>query len=53
MEQLQLINEALDFHVGPTNWLSCEELAAKLSVPLEAIHAVVEQRWNKRIGATS
>jgi hypothetical protein len=53
MNQLQQINEALDFHVGPTNWLSCEELAAKLSVPLEAIHAVVEQRWNKRIGATS
>jgi hypothetical protein len=49
MDQLQQINEALDFHVGPTNWLSCEEIAAKLSVPLEAIHAVVEQRWNKRL----
>lgn len=49
MDKLQQINDALDFYVGPTNWLSCEEIAAKLCVPLEAIHAVVEQRWNKRL----
>lgn len=50
MDYAQQINAALDLHRGPQNWLSCEELAAKLSVPVEMIHAVVEQRWNALIG---
>ena len=50
MNQVQLINEALDAHRGPQDWLSCEEIAAKLSLPLEMIHAVVEQRWNAITG---
>ena len=50
MNQVQLINEALDKHRGPQDWLCCEEIAAKLSLPVEMIHAVVEQRWNAIIG---
>jgi hypothetical protein len=52
MNTYQQINEALDKHCNPQDWLSCEELAANLSLPVEMIHAVVEQRWNAIIGGT-
>jgi hypothetical protein len=53
MNLQQQINEALDKHRGPEDWLSCEEIAAKLSLPLELIHAVVEHRWNAVIGGAA
>jgi hypothetical protein len=53
MDNYQLINEALETHRGPQDWLSCEEIAAKLSLPLEMIHAVVEQRWNVIFGGVA
>jgi hypothetical protein len=53
MNHVQQINEALDMHRGPQDWLSCEEIAAKLNLPLEMIHAVVEQRWNAIIGGAA
>jgi hypothetical protein len=53
MDYLQQINEALDKHRGPEDWMSCEELAANLSMPVEMIHAVVEQRWKAIMGGAA
>lgn len=53
MNQIQQINAALDAHRGPHTWLSCEEIAAKYNLPLDMIHAVVEQRWNATIGGAA
>jgi hypothetical protein len=44
------INDALDAHRGPENWMSCEEIAFKLEIPVDMVHAVVENRWNILIG---
>jgi len=44
------INDALDAHRGPENWMSCEEIAFKLEIPVELVHQVVENRWNILIG---
>jgi len=44
------INDALDAHRGPENWMSCEEIAVQLQIPVELVHQVVENRWNILIG---
>jgi hypothetical protein len=50
---LMEIEEMLDAHSKPHNWLSTEEIADQLGVPLSMVGAVVEQRWADRIEGVS
>ena len=47
------INDALDAHRGPENWLSCQEIAMKLEIPVELVNQVVENRWNILTGESA
>ena len=47
------IEEMLDAHSQAHNWLSTEDIADQLGIPVSMVGAVVEQRWADRIEGVS